>query len=149
MIFFWKRKRRNRVRNERAILDEVSLPALQFGLAGISMIIVYKALDLLKLWWLSKDGKNGRATLHMTRLACQTDPMHFERIKAMGEKVENLVDTNKDNEPAMKLVRDGIGSGAFSCAWTREEVLRQVIAFEDNTSALKDLTQEIRIQNGR
>lgn len=128
-------------------MGEISPAIVELGIVGLVLLVMWRLLAVMQMWWMSRDGRGG--SMYMTRLACQTDPQHFERIITMSKTVKELAESKKENEPAMKLIREGVGSGAFGCTWTRDEVLRMVIAMEDNTKATVALTAEIRKQNGR
>lgn len=121
-------------------------PVWQIGIVGLAMIVLIKFLDLAKLWWITRNGKGG---LTMTALACQTDPEHYNRIKAMGKQMDWVYRYSQANEPALKKVREGIPAGEFGCTWKdRDEVLHMMQAIKDNTRAVTALTVEIRKQNG-
>lgn len=124
----------------------------QFGIAGLALMVVWRLLGMVQFKWMARQTDiNG--TPFMTPLACQTDPEHFMRIKRMDAKLNIVEKYAENNEPAMRKVRDGVASGAFSCTWKdRDEVLLFQSAMRENTKATNYLTNEIRNlikQNGK
>lgn len=129
---------------------------IQLGIVGIALIVMWKLLDLVKLWWVTRDGKAADGAGYMTRLQCMVDPAHFERIKTMARQVDWIFGYSKDNEPTLRTIREKVPAGDFGCTWKdRDEVLQMIQTIKDNTEAqeavakaVNDLTTELRKQNG-
>lgn len=123
----------------------LSSPAWDFGVAGVALIVVYKSLELLKLWWLCRNG-DGKA---VAGEICSNDPGYFERLKRIEQYTEASYVHAKENREAMVKVREGVMSGKFGCTWKdRDEVLESIHAMKELTEAVNCLTIEIRKQNG-
>ena len=107
------------------------LHALDFGLTMMFLIVVYKALTIGGQYWLNKKMPSA------STLACQADPMHFQRIKEMHEAT---MDTEKRKQ-----------QGDFQCQFKdRDEVRDLLEQMRANTVAIRELTQELKmIRNGR
>lgn len=123
---------------------------MQLGIVGLALIVMWKMLDLAKLWWITRNGKTMDGVASMSKLQCMKDPLHYENIKRTAANVDWLLKYSKTNEPIMQMVREGIPKGDFGCTWKdRDEVLNMIHAMKENTRATNYLTTELRKQNGR
>lgn len=137
-------------------LSKMSSPILDLGIVGLVLMVLWKFLDVAKLWWLTKNGRGDVLALDR-KLPCLYDPSYFERMKNIEENSEHSAHHAIDNKDTMRRIRDGIADGAFGCSWKdRDEVINMINAIHDNTkaqryveAALKELTVEIRKSNGR
>lgn len=122
----------------------------ELGIVGLALVVTWRMTELLKMWWLTKDGKASNGTQYMTKLQCMSDPTHFERQKQTHKMVEWLFGYSKANEPALKAIREGVPKGQFGCAWKdRDEVLALIQAMKELATAMNYQTAELRKQNGK
>jgi len=134
-------------------LSAMDKSVLDVGVVGLSMIVVYKILDVVgnigKMWWMGRNGKSADGAVYMSKIQCMTDPSHFERIKQMAKQLDFVHTYSQANEPVLKMIREEVPKGGLSCTWKdRDEVLNMINAMKDNTKAVVALTYEIRKQNG-
>lgn len=88
------------------------------------------------------NGKEEEKVPYMTPLACQVDPVHFQRVKEMGQSIGRWDDM--------------IQRGEFSCVWKSRDEVRDYIesqrllhnSLKELTTAVGNLTVEVRRQNG-
>ena len=120
---------------------------MEYSLAAVSLILVWKLLDVAKSLFLA----NRIATSPSSNFACQQDPKYGERIRRIDQR---MLDVHTYTEG----VQLQIAKGEFGCQWKdREEVRdyiditkRQVEVQEAMVAELKLLRQELVItRNGR
>lgn len=100
---------------------------LEFSVVATSLILVWKLLDVAKQLFLSN-----KVPVANQNLACQQDPLHFQRIKEIHKYTE---DTQTD-----------IAAGKFSCQWKdREEVRDYIEASRNSTKALEEVSSELKL----
>lgn len=103
-------------------IEQISENMLGFGAIGLALMIAWRALGLVSFKWMGRQEDN---------------------------KMDVVYKYAVNNEPAMRKIRNGVGSGVFSCIWKdRDEVVNHVSAIKELTLAVNTLTREIRKQNG-
>lgn len=123
-------------------------PALDYGVAGATLITLYRVLGIMQHFLLTKAGSvpvsadaTGDKVQSMSPLACQVDPQHFQRIVEIDRKVGDIHDYTE-------VTREKISQGAFTCAWQgRDEVRDLLETMRAMTTAMQGLTNEMK-RNG-
>jgi len=107
----------------------IDIKALDFGVTIALLIVIYRGLALASQLYAAKK-------IPAAILACQQDPLHFQRIKEMHQAT---MDTEKQ-----KL------QGHFACQFKdREEVTKLIDTIGRNIDAIRELTLELRLtRNG-
>ncbi len=116
--------------------DLININPLQFGLVGFVLILMWYVLNVGKTLFLASKERNREAD---SPLACQQDPLHFQRIREIHEFI--------------KHTGDQVNMGEFSCQWKdREEVRdyievakKQVTALESFGRSLETVSSELRL----
>jgi hypothetical protein len=127
--------------------------ALEFGIVGIALIVIYKIVDVGKALLLAKK-LNGIASVDvkpistMSPLACQVDPNHFKTILDTKKNTDAIRQYTEANKETMKEVRQGVASGEFGCLWKdRDEVRDFIEGMGSLTQAMYKLTKEVERSN--
>ena len=112
--------------------------ALEYGLVGLALLVVYKVLEVGKQLFLNKKG------VYENVYPCQADPLYGERLRRMDKSIKDM--------------GDRITTGATSCQWKDRDEVRDMIEImrklvevtTTNVQETKALTEELRKnRNGR
>lgn len=107
------------------------VPPTQLGVMMVLVIILYKALDLVKALAMSKLFPE-QVRNRSGELACQQDPLHFQRIQEIHDYT--------------KLVAKQIDHGDFACQWKdREEVRDYLDVAKSQVTAMQSVVNELRL----
>lgn len=100
---------------------------VELSVAALAMIVVYRLLGFLQHLMLHKRGINTTPT----SLACQSDPMHFQRIREIHAYTQG--------------VQQQIARGDFNCAWRdRDEVRDLLESMRNLTTVMTELVQQMK-----
>lgn len=112
-----------------------NLKLIDLGITLTILIVIVRAAEFGLKLWLSK--KIPTPKTQSVTLACQQDPMHYQRIKEMHQAT---MDTEKKKQ-----------HGDFECMFKdRDEVRDLIEMIRASVQATKELTQEMRLtRNGK
>jgi len=126
----------------------VDSAALEFGVVGLVLIILYRVLEVGKTILLAKK-INGNDNVHVaarqSTLACQVDPTHYNRIKIIDGNIRSIMEYTDKNKEIMGEVRKAVAAEKFQCLWKDRDEIRDFLeGYHGLTKAMIDLTDEVK-----